>query len=172
MPFFRQTPPTTSVPQPDPAAALIGKSAPGFALPDQNDKPVKLSDNKGKWVVLAFYPADMTSGCTLQNRSYTAHIDEFAALNATVFTVSVQDTASKRAFCAKEGLTHTLLSDVGGKTASAFGTLMAGRGISRRVTFYISPGGKITAVDGAIHVQNAAEDSLALLAKLGAGLKR
>ena len=171
MPFFRQNPPA-AVPQPDPAAALIGKNAPGFALPDQNDKPVKLSDSKGKWVVLAFYPADMTSGCTFQNRSYTAHKDDFAALNATIFTISVQDTASKRAFCSKEGLTHTLLSDVGGKTAGAFGTLMAGRGVSRRVTFYINPSGKIAAVDGAIHVQTAAEDSLALLAKLGAGLKR
>ena len=171
MPLFRQTTPA-AVPQPDQAAVLIGRSAPGFLLPDQNDKPVKLSDNKGKWVVLAFYPADGTSGCTLQNRSYTAHQGEFAALNATIFTVSVQDTASKRAFCAKEGLTHTLLSDVGGKTAGAFETLMAGRGISRRVTFYINPSGKIVAVDGKIHVQTAAEDSLSLLAKLGAGLKR
>jgi cytochrome oxidase Cu insertion factor (SCO1/SenC/PrrC family) len=41
---------------------LIGTSAPLFTLPDQNDKPIKLSDAKGKWVVLAFYPADGTMG--------------------------------------------------------------------------------------------------------------
>jgi peroxiredoxin Q/BCP len=60
MPFFRQNPPAP--PQPDTAATLIGKRAPGFTLPDQNDKPIKLSDSKGKWVVLAFYPMDGTPG--------------------------------------------------------------------------------------------------------------
>jgi peroxiredoxin Q/BCP len=59
MPFFRQPP---SPPQPDSAAGLIGKRPPGFTLPDQNDKPVKLSDYRGKWVVLAFYPMDATPG--------------------------------------------------------------------------------------------------------------
>lgn len=170
MPLFRQNPP--AVPQPDPAAALIGKRAPGFTMPDQNDKSVKLSDQKGKWVVLAFYPADMTTGCTFQNRSYTAHKDEFGGLNAVVYTVSVQDTASKRAFCDKEGLTHTLLSDIGAKVAREYAVLMPNRPLARRVTFYINPDGQIALVDGSIKVQSAAEDSLALLAKLGAGLKK
>jgi thioredoxin-dependent peroxiredoxin len=86
--------------------------------------------------------------------------------------VSVQDTASKRAFCEKEALVHTLLSDVGAKVAKDYGVLMANRPLARRVTFYINPDGRIALVDGAIRVQTAAEDSLALLAKLGAGLKK
>jgi len=113
--------------------ALIGKPAPAFTLPDQNDKPASLADSKGKWVVLAFYPADMTPGCTLQNRSYSADADKFAPLNAVVYTVSTQDTASKRTFCSKEGLKHTLLSDVGGKTAAAYHVF--GGSVARRVTF-------------------------------------
>jgi peroxiredoxin Q/BCP len=86
--------------------------------------------------------------------------------------VSVQDTASKRAFCDRESLTHTLLSDVGGAVAKAYGVLLASRPMARRVTFYIAPDGRVAAVDGAVKVQSAAEDALALLAKLGAGLKK
>ena len=148
---------------------MIGKPAPAFALPDQNDKTVALKDFKGKWLVVAFYPADMTSGCTFQNRSYTANREKFAPLNAAVVTVSTQNTDSKRTFCSKEGLKHTLLSDDGGKVATAYGIAMDNEKfgkIANRVTFYISPEGTIAAVDKKIRVQTAAEDSLAMLTKL------
>ncbi len=145
---------------------MIGQPAPAFALPDQNDKTVKLSDYKGKWVVLAFYPADMTGGCTLQNRSYTEHIAEFAAKNAVAFTVSTQDTASKREFCSKESLKHTLLADVGGKMAKSYDALMDNTTYANRWTYYIKPDGTIAYIDKAINVGKAAPDSLALLDKL------
>lgn len=44
------------------AQALVGKPAPAFSLPDQNDKNISLEDTKGKWVVLAFYPMDLSAG--------------------------------------------------------------------------------------------------------------
>jgi peroxiredoxin len=176
LPFaaFAQSP---AAPAPSPAVAaaatdpqtLVGTPAPAFSLPDQNDKPVSLADSKGKWVVLAFYPADMTPGCTLQNRSYSADADKFAPLNAVVYTVSTQNTDSKRTFCSKEGLKHTLLSDVGGKTAAAYGVLNGQ--VARRVTFYIAPDGTIAAVDTKPHVQTAAEDSLAKLQDLSGSTK-
>jgi peroxiredoxin Q/BCP len=135
-------------------------------LPDQNDRKHTLAANRGKWVVLAFYPADMTRGCTLQNKSYSEAAAKFAPLNARVFTVSTQDTKSKQAFCGKEGLTHTLLSDVGGKTAQAYGVLMPDRGMAKRVTFYIAPNGTVAHVDEKIQVATASADSLATLARL------
>jgi len=147
--------------------ALVGKTAPAFTLPDQKDKPVSLADSKGKWVVLAFYPADMTRGCTLQNRSYSASADKFVPLNAVVYTVSTQNTASKREFCSKEGLKHTLLSDEGGKTAGAYGVLNGS--VARRVTFYIAPDETIAAIDTKPNVSTAAEDSLAKLLELSGG---
>ena len=152
----------------DPALELIGKKAPDFTLPDQNDKPIALKDAKKakKWVVLAFYPKDMTSGCTLQNKSYTAGKDKFAPLNALVYTISTQDTKSKLAFCERDALTNTLLSDVGGKIAEAYGVLIKPSGIARRVTFYIDPKGKVVAVDSKINVKNAAEDTVTMLTKL------
>ena len=173
-PVQAQTPgaPTPSAQAPNPAApaadaatALEGKTAPGFSLPDQNDKMRSRAQNRGKWVVLAFYPADMTKGCTLQNQSYSANIDKFAPANAVVYTVSTQDSASKRKFCSEAGLKNTLLSDVGGKTAAAYGVL-TDRGVSRRVTFYIDPTGKIASVDTKPNVAASAEDSLATLARL------
>ncbi|GAB4459186.1 MAG: hypothetical protein OHK0029_21390 [Armatimonadaceae bacterium] len=149
--------------------SMIGKPAPAFTLPDQNNQSVALASQKGKWVVLAFYPADMTSGCTLQNRSYTAQSDKFAPLNAVVYTISTQGTESKQQFCSKEGLKHSLLSDVGGKVATAYGIAVDnpryGK-VAKRVTFYLSPDGTIVAVDPKIRVATAAEDSLAMLTKL------
>jgi peroxiredoxin Q/BCP len=161
---FAQTPaaPMTAVA----VTTLLGKSAPDFTLPDQNDKLHSLRDSRGKWTVVAFYPADMTTGCTFQNISYTRTTDKFAPLNAVVYTISTQDTASKKRFCTKDSLTHTLLSDVGGRTAQAYGVLNGS--VARRVTFYVAPDGTIRDIDTAIRTQQAGEDSLVRLAKLEA----
>lgn len=161
------TPETTPVPDPDaPLKALVGKPAPDFALPDQTDKTRKLAADKGKWVVLAFYPADKTRGCTFQNQSYSANLSKFKPLNAVVYTVSTQNTTSKREFCASENLKHNLLSDVGGKVAGSYNVL---RGqVARRVTFYIAPDGTIAEIDTKPRVGTAAEDSLATLKRLSA----
>ncbi len=165
-PADAQNPPAASAAAVADATALVGKPAPGFTLPDQNDKNRSLSDTRGKWVVLAFYPADMTKGCTLQNKSYSDNADKFTPLNAVVYTVSTQDTASKREFCSKEGLKHTLLSDVGGKTAAAYGVLPEGAKVAKRVTFYIAPDGTVASVDTKPNVTRAADDSLLTLTKL------
>jgi thioredoxin-dependent peroxiredoxin len=174
--LLTQEAPVKTTPQESPAVvkpvdlalALIGKKAPDFSLPDQNDKLVALKAalKAKKWVVLAFYPADMTAGCTLQNKSYTAGKDKFEPLNALVYTISTQDTKSKQKFCERDALTNTLLSDVGGKVTEAYGVLNKERGVARRVTFYISPKGKVVSVDTKINVKSAAEDTVATLQKL------
>jgi len=151
---------------------LISKRAPEFTLQDQADRKVSLKDFKGKWLVVAFYPVDMTTGCTLQNRSYTKAVDSIKAIGATVVTISAQDTASKRQFCQKERLTHTLLSDTDGSVIKAYRVLRDGgdpaKPIAKRITFYINPDGKIVAVDTKIKPATAAEDTLAILELLGA----
>ncbi len=153
-------------------AQLISKRAPDFTLLDQNEKKVALRDFKGKWLVLAFYPVDMTSGCTLQNRSYTKALESIKSIGASVITISAQDTESKRQFCAKEALTHTLLSDTDGAVIRAYRVLRDGgdpaKPIAKRITIYINPDGKIAAVDTKIKPATAAEDSLAILELLGA----
>jgi thioredoxin-dependent peroxiredoxin len=158
----------TGVPD-DSLKPMIGTTAPEIKLPDQNGKIVDVTGIKGKWKVIAFYPVDMTAGCTFQNKSYSANVDKFAALNAVVFTVSTQDTKSKQEFCSKEGLKHTLLSDVGGKVATRYNVAMDNARfgkIAKRYTFYLDPENKIRDVDTKIEVQRAAEESLETLAKL------
>src|SRR5579862_8007714 len=96
-----------------PAADTIqaGAVAPNFTLPSQEDKPVSLTDYKGKWVVLYFYPKDMTTGCTIEAHNFQRDLPKYDALNAVVLGVSVQDEKSHQEFCAKESLTFKLLAD-------------------------------------------------------------
>jgi peroxiredoxin Q/BCP len=148
-----------------------GKPAPDFALPDQNNKTHKLSKLRGRTVVLAFYPVDMTRGCTLEARSFTAARQEFAKRRAVVFSISVQDVASKRKFCDAEGLKHTLLADVDGKVASTYGVL-GPSGVAQRVTFIVNPKGEITNVIDHVDVQNSARQVLELIPEKKKGSAR
>ncbi len=61
-----------------------GTEAPDFCLENQDDKEVSLKDNKGKWIVLYFYPKDNTSGCTKEACDFTESLKDYKKLNATV----------------------------------------------------------------------------------------
>ena len=67
----------------------VGQTAPGFTLPNQEGANISLSHYKGKWVVLYFYPRDMTSGCTIEAHNFQKDISKFEAVNAVVLGVSV-----------------------------------------------------------------------------------
>ncbi len=139
-----------------------GRAAPDFTLPDQDGKQHRLSAYRGNTVVLAFYPADMTPGCTLEARSLRDKMDEFRQMGVQVFGISVQDVKSKREFCDKEGLNFPLLADVGGKVAKQYGVL-APAGFAQRVTFIINPQGQIAQVITDVNVNAHGEQVLALL---------
>ncbi|MDP2656338.1 MAG: thioredoxin-dependent thiol peroxidase [bacterium] len=89
----------------------VGSKAPAFSLPDQNGDKHSLASYKGKYVLLYFYPKDMTPGCTIEARVMSKNIKEFAKYNAVVLGVSVDSCASHKKFEGKEKLTFTLLSD-------------------------------------------------------------
>jgi thioredoxin-dependent peroxiredoxin len=128
----------------DPAAA--GTPAPGFTLPSQDNTPVSLSDYKGKWVVLYFYPKDATPGCTKEAHNFQRDLDKFKAANAVVLGVSLDTPGSHKSFCDKESLTFKLLADPEAKVVDAYGvpTRMYGTTkIAMRQTFLIDPSGKI-----------------------------
>lgn len=139
-----------------------GRRAPDFTLPDQNGKQHRLSAYRGKTVVLAFYPADMTPGCTMEMRSLQSKLSEFERLGVQVFGISVQDVNSKREFCDREGITFPLLADVGGKVAKQYGVLMPA-GLAQRVTFIINPIGQVAQVVTNVNVNAHGEQVLALL---------
>jgi peroxiredoxin Q/BCP len=87
------------------------KKANDFKLLDQNHKEHKLSDYKGKWVVLYFYPKDLTPGCTLEATGFSKMVKQFEKLNAVILGVSADTPESHQKFCKKKKLKITLLSD-------------------------------------------------------------
>jgi thioredoxin-dependent peroxiredoxin len=130
-------------------AIAAGTKAPTFTLPDQDGKPVKLADLKGRWVVLYFYPKDDTPGCTTEACDFTAGIKGFEGMQATVLGCSPDSAASHQKFIAKYKLKVTLLSDPGHEVMEKYGAwgekVLYGRksvGVIRS-TVLIDPAGKV-----------------------------
>jgi peroxiredoxin Q/BCP len=126
----------------------VGQVAPGFTLPSQDGSQISLQSFRGKWVVLYFYPKDMTSGCTIEAHNFQRDLAKFEARNAVIVGVSVDTPDSHRQFCTKEGLTFRLLADPKHTVVDAYGSLGSFMGIkiANRNTFLINPQGKIAQV--------------------------
>lgn len=98
-----------------------GKVPPAFTLKDQDGKTVSLSKFKGKPVVLYFYPADETPGCTKQACAFRDSYEKFKKAGAQVVGISGDDPSSHKAFAKKYKLPYTLLSDDGNKVRKEWG---------------------------------------------------
>jgi peroxiredoxin Q/BCP len=139
------------------ATPLVGSNAPDFSLPSQEGSSVSLKDYRGKWVVLYFYPKDLTTGCTREAHNFEVDQPKYAAHNAVVLGVSVDSVDSHKKFCAKEGLNFKLLADTDHKVSDSYGSLtnLVLVKIAARHTFLIDPSGKIakayTSVDPVRH---------------------
>jgi thioredoxin-dependent peroxiredoxin len=145
-----------------------GTAAPTFKLVTNEGKEASLSDFKGKWVVLYFYPKDFTSGCTLEAHNFQRDIAKYETANAVILGVSVDTAESHKSFCAKEGLNFKLLADIGGKVSEQYGSTMEYNGAtySARNTFIIDPQGKIAKVFVKVSPAGHSEEVLAALATL------
>jgi peroxiredoxin Q/BCP len=141
----------------DESMPSVGQLAPGFTLPSQDGSQISLDSFKGKWVVLYFYPKDMTSGCTIEAHNFQRDQAQFEAKNAVIVGVSVDTPDSHKQFCTKEGLTFRLLADPQHKVVDEYGSLghFGPMTIANRNTFLIDPQGKIvkewTKVDPKVH---------------------
>ena len=142
-----------------------GQKAPSFTLPSQDGSPVSLDQYRGKWVVLYFYPRDMTTGCTIEAHNFQNALGQFEAKNAVILGVSVDSTDSHQQFCAKDGLTFHLLSDTSHSVVSEYGSLGAfnGTAIANRNTFLIDPEGNIVKVWVKVNPATAASEVLAAI---------
>lgn len=125
-----------------------GTKAPDFTLQSQEGKTVSLHDFAGKWVVLYFYPKDMTQGCTIEARNFQRDLAQYDQKNAVILGVSEDTVNSHQEFCTKESLTFKLLADDKHEVAPKYGSLgdYNGMKIAARNTFLIDPKGMIRKV--------------------------
>ncbi len=144
----------------DPLA--VGATAPNFSLPSQEDKPISLSEFKGKWVVLYFYPKDQTSGCTIEAHNFQNDLPKYDKVNAVVLGVSMDTVASHKEWCAKDTFSFKMLADPDHKVVDMYEGASE-RKVAARQTFLINPQGKIVKVWPAVQVNHHSEEVLAEL---------
>jgi peroxiredoxin Q/BCP len=128
------------------AGPRVGDAAPDFSLPDQSGQTHKLSDFRGKWLVLYFYVKDDTPGCTEQACKFRDDIHQFGELGAEVVGVSVDNAASHADFAKKFSLPFPLLADSKGETAARYDSLRGDGSLAKRNTFVIDPQGRIARI--------------------------
>jgi peroxiredoxin Q/BCP len=123
---------------------LPGAQAPDFSAKNQDGKTVKLSDFKGKRVLLYFYPKDDTPGCTTEAKNFTLDYEKFQKAGVVILGISRQGEESHKAFRQKYGIPFDLLIDDDGSVAKAFGVgTIPILGVHHRQSVLIDKDGKV-----------------------------
>jgi peroxiredoxin Q/BCP len=120
----------------------VGDVAPEFELPGTGERTYRLSDSRGRWVILAFYPGDFTPVCTRQFCSYRDGDDRLNELGVDVLGISPQSVESHDRFAREHDLTVPLLADEDREVIRAYGVSAPG-GLVRRSIFIIDPDGVV-----------------------------
>ncbi|WP_155858232.1 peroxiredoxin [Acinetobacter sp. SFB] len=145
----------------------VGKSAPAFKLQDQNSKWHSLSQYKGKWIVLYFYPKDNSPGCTQEANQFKALYPQFLKSNAVVLGVSLDDVKSHQKFSEKLALPFPILADSNQQLANQLGIVrnLGITKIAKRESFLIDPKGTIVYHYNSVDTQSHAAQVLADIQK-------
>lgn len=148
--------------QPAPAFRLTGvKPAAGGGVVEAQ---LSLADFAGQWLVLYFYPRDLTPGCTLEARGFQRDLACFRSAGAAVVGISADDAESHALFCGSESLAFPLLSDPGGSVSRAYGSWIAP--FSQRHTFLIDANGALRARWTAVRPSGHSQEVLTELQRL------
>ena len=129
----------------------VGDPVPDVSAPSTSGKDVKLTELKGSWVVLYFYPKAFTPGCTAESCSLRDGYSEIQRLGATILGVSLDDLPTQIDFKAKYHMPFDLLSDSKKEVAKAFDALGLAGLMAQRKTFIINPEGKIAHIIGKVN---------------------
>jgi thioredoxin-dependent peroxiredoxin len=150
----------------------VGDPAPPVALPDATGIIHDLAEQRGRWIVLYFYPKDDTPGCTVEACEFRDANETIAERGADVWGISPQGAASKRAFSEKFGLPFTLLADEDHAVADRYGTWVEKHNYGKtywgtaRATFLIDPDGRIARVWPKVKAEGHAAQVLSALDEL------
>lgn len=128
------------------APLKVADVAPDFTVKTQENKDFKLSERKGKWTVLYFYPKAETPGCTKQACAFRDNIEKIRAEGADVFGVSVDTVEDQAKFHKHHSLNFTLLADADAKITNLYDVKMPVIKMSKRWTFIIDPELKIRVI--------------------------
>jgi peroxiredoxin Q/BCP len=150
-----------------PAVELkVGDKAPNFKLQGSDGKTYNLADFAGKKaVVVAWFPAAFTKGCTIECKNLAMNGDKIRQYDVAYFMASTDPIEKNTDFAKAQEADFPLLSDPGKEVATAYGVLNA-RGTANRWTFYIGKDGNILAIDKAVAPATSAEDMVAKLGQL------
>ncbi|MBL4691842.1 MAG: thioredoxin-dependent thiol peroxidase [Magnetovibrio sp.] len=144
----------------------IGDIAPAFDLPTDGEGQLKLSDLKGKKVVLYFYPRDSTPGCTTEGKDFTDLHDKFVNANTVIVGASKDSVKRHNNFKAKYEFPFALVSDEEGVLCEAYGVWVLKKNYGKeymgieRSTFLINEDGTIAAIWRKVRVKEHAEKVL------------
>jgi thioredoxin-dependent peroxiredoxin len=150
----------------------VGDQAPPIALPDETGAIHSLADQRGRWIVLYFYPKDDTPGCTIEACEFRDANEIITERGADVWGISPQGSASKRRFREKFGLQFTLLADERHEAAEAYGSWVEKQNYGRtymgtaRTTFLVDPEGRIARTWPKVRPEGHAADVMAALDEL------
>jgi peroxiredoxin Q/BCP len=153
---------------------VVGEPAPDLALPDETGAVHRLSDQRGRWTVLYFYPKDDTPGCTIEACEFRDALEAIRQRGADVWGISPQGGRSKRAFREKFGLRFTLLADEDHAAAETYGSWVEKKNYgtvywgTARTTFLVDPDGRIAHVWPKVRPEGHAGEVLAVLDELTA----
>jgi thioredoxin-dependent peroxiredoxin len=160
----RKTRLTPAQPSYDGRVVEEGKPAPDFELLSDTGETVRLSDLRGKPVVLYFYPKDATPGCTRQACGIRDAYREFEERGAVVLGVSADTQASHERFKTKYNLPFTLLADPDHRLGEPYGVRQEGKSSYERSTFVIDAEGTVTKIMRRVNPDRHADEVLAALA--------
>ncbi len=153
-------------------SVLHGQSAPDFALTASDGTTVRLSDLRGKKVVLYFYPKDDTPGCTKEACSFRDNLGVLQTMGVAVLGVSADSVASHQKFAQKYGLNFPLLADEGAQVATAYGVWKEKQQYGRRymgierTTFLIDENGIIRKIFPKVKVDGHVEEVIEAIRSL------
>lgn len=153
----------------------IGEKAPDFeeiAYLNGEMKKIKLSDYKGKWVVLFFYPLDFTFVCPTEIKGFSSAQKDFEKLGAVVIGASTDSAYSHKAWLQRDlpDVRFPILADTSHKVSIAYGVLKVDAGIANRGTFVIDPNGTLRyAVVSDLGVGRSIRETLRVLQALQTG---